>query len=118
MSGDGPPFDPRLPRLAALADLVRRNAVAALAANHQRDAALVAEIAALRRESVDTAPTVYACTGGAVRRARWCAVRIAALNAERAKLRAARDALARAAAHAVARDQVLKRLGGSGGPGA
>ncbi len=102
--------DPRLPRLKALADLVQQRAVAALAANAHRDARLVAEIAALRAEIADTAPTRFACAGGAVRRARWCTARIASLNAERAQLRAAREALAQAAAHAVARDQVLARL--------
>lgn len=106
----GPRPDARLPRLAALADLVRHRAVAALAANHRRDAVLVAEIAALRADIADTAPSAYACAGGAVRRARWCGVRIAVLNAERAQLRAAREALARTAAHAVARDQVLALL--------
>lgn len=102
--------DPRLPRLAALAGLVRMQAVAALAANHRRDSVLAAEIAALRADVVDTAPTAYACAGGAVRRSRWCDARIAALNTERAQLRSAREALARSAAHAVARDQVLERL--------
>lgn len=102
--------DPRLPRLAALAGLVRMQAVAALAANHRRDSVLVAEIAELRADAVDTAPTAYACAGGAVRRSRWCDARIAALNTERAQLRSAREALARTAAHAVARDQVLGRL--------
>lgn len=106
----GPRLDPRLPRLAALASLVQRHAVAALAANQQKEAALVAEIAALRAEGTGAEPTDYACSGSAARRLRWSNTRIAQLNAERARLRAARDGLARAAARAVARDQVLARL--------
>lgn len=104
--------DPRLPRLAALAALTQRHAVAALAANRQREATLVAEIAALRAESAGTDPSAYACSGSAARRLRWCGAQIVRLNAERAQLRAARDGLARAAARAVARDQVLSRLQG------
>lgn len=110
MMATGPRPDPRLPRLAALASLVQRHAVAALAANRQKEAALAAEIAALRVESAGTDPTDYTCSGAAARRLRWAAARIARLNAERAMLRAERDGLARAAARAVARDQVLERL--------
>lgn len=68
------------------------------------------EIATLRAESGGTAPTEYACSGIAARRLRWNNTRIARLNAQRAQLRAARDGLARAAARAAARDQVLARL--------
>lgn len=106
----GPAPDPRLPRLAALAELVQRHAVAALAANRRRETVLAAEIAALRAEGGGTAPSAYERAGGAARRARWCAARLAELNAERARLRAAREGLARAAARAVARDQVIARL--------
>jgi hypothetical protein len=110
MTGRGPAADPRLPRLAALADLVQRHAVAALAENQRREAALAAEIAALRAEATGCAPTAFERSGGAGKHARWREARIRALNLERAGLRAARDGLARAAARAVARDQVIARL--------
>lgn len=116
MSGGAPGPDPSLPRLAALADLVQRHAVAALAENRRREAALAAEIAALRAETAGCAPTAFTCSGGAARRALWCDQRIRALNAERARLRAARDMLAQAAARAVARDRVIARLRGRDGP--
>ncbi|MGS4946305.1 hypothetical protein ACVDG3_12560 [Meridianimarinicoccus sp. RP-17] len=110
MTRRGPAPDPRLPRLAALADLVQRHAVAALAENRRRDAALADEIAALRAETAGCEPTAFERSGGAARRAVWRDKRIRALNAERARLRAARDGLARAAARAVARDRVIGRL--------
>lgn len=110
MTGRAPGPDPRLPRLAAIADLVQLRAVAALAENHRREAALLAEIAALRAETAGSAPTDFERSGGATRRARWRDVRIKTLNAERAKLRAARDGLAQTAARAVARDRVIARL--------
>jgi hypothetical protein len=104
--------DPRLPRLAALADIVQRHAVAKLAANRRQEETLVAEIAALRAEAAGCEPTAFERSGGAARRARWREARIRTLNAERAQLRAARDGLARTAARAVARDQVIAALRG------
>jgi len=116
MTRRGPVPDPRLPRLGALAGLVQRHAVAALAENQRREAMLATEIAALRAEIAGSAPTDYERSGGATRRAQWRAARIRALNMERARLRAARDGLAQAAARAVAREQVIARLRDGAGP--
>lgn len=116
MTLPAPAPDPRLPRLAALAALAQRHAVAALAENRRKDAELAAEIDELRAETAGCAPTPFERAGGAARRARWCDARIRALNAERALLRAARAGLARAAARAVAREQVVARLQGQDDP--
>jgi len=102
--------DPRLPRLAAITGLVQRHAVAALAANRAREATLAVEIAALQAEDGGTEPSAYERAGAGTRRARWCAARLAGLNAERARLRAECDGLARTAARAIARDQVVARM--------
>lgn len=110
MTGRSPPRDPRLERLAAVASLVQRQAVAALAENRSREVALIAQIAELRSEGRGTAPTAYERAGAAACRDRWAADRIRALNAERAQLRAERDGLEKAAARAVARDAVIARL--------
>lgn len=117
MTRHDPAPDPRLPRLAELSDLVQRHAVAALAANQRREAALVAEIVALRAKIGATAPSPFECAGGGAAHARWCAARIATLSSAQAQVRAARDGLARAAARAIARDQVLARLRREGSPG-
>lgn len=116
MTGRAPGPDPRLARLAAIGDLVQRHAAAALAENQRREAALAAEIAALRAETVGCEPTPFERSGSAARRALWRDGQVRALNAERARLRAARDGLARAAARAVARDQVIARLRNREGP--
>jgi hypothetical protein len=106
--------DPRLARLRAVADLARARAWSELAENRRADAALGAQIDALREQAPGTAPDPFQCAGGDWRWRRWRDGRIAGLNGERARLRAGRDALERAAALATARLQAIDRLLGNG----
>ena len=105
-------MDPRLPRLAVLADLVEGRETARLARVVAEARGIEAQIEALRGNVAPAAPEGFTLGGHDALWDRWRMGEIARLNRALADLRLQLDEARRAAALATARSQVLSRLAG------
>ena len=105
-------MDPRLPRLAALAEMVETRASARLAQVLAEAREIEARIETLRASAAPAAPEGFTLGGHDALWDRWRAGEIARLNRSLATLRQDLDDARRGAALATARSQVLSRLAG------
>ena len=105
-------MDPRLPRLAVLAELGESRASARLAQLLAEARAIETRIESLRAGAAPAAPEGFTLGGHDALWDRWRMGEIARLNRELATLRQELDDARRGAALATARSQVLSRLAG------
>lgn len=103
--------DPRMERLARVADLASDHAMSALAGLQAKIRDIEAEIADLRAQDPQAAePSAYACAGGGEKWHRWRDARVKERLRDLARLRADESQLRTNAAQSLAKARLVRKL--------